>query len=161
MLSLVLVAVFVVAAASSRVDVPLGEVRASGYWLRKRWLAFLAATAPVVIGIGILLAPYSSAAGAARTEITVTSGQFFFLVNPASVPAGTRARIAFTSRDVNHGIGLYGPDGVLMGTVQAMPGYVNKLDVTLDEPGTYRLLCFEYCGIGHHRMEGRLEVTRG
>ena len=160
-MSLILVAVFVVAAASSRTDVAAGEVRASGYWLRKRWLAFLAATAPVVIGIGILLAPYSSAAGGGRTPIRVTSGQFFFLVAPASVPVGTRARLAITSRDVNHGVGLYGPDGVLEGTVQAMPGYVNHLDVTFDRPGTYRLLCFEYCGIGHHRMEGRLEVTRG
>jgi cytochrome c oxidase subunit 2 len=63
-----------------------------------------------------------------------------------------------TSRDVNHGLGLYGPDGVLLATVQAMPGYTNELDVTLKQTGTYRLLCFEYCGLGHHAMESRLEV---
>ncbi|HEU0337368.1 MAG TPA: hypothetical protein VFR43_12475 [Gaiellaceae bacterium] len=158
-LSALLVVLFVVAAAASGAELPADEVRARGYWLRKRWLALLAAAAPVLIGLGILLAPFPSGSGADRTEISVVSGQFFFQLDPATVPAGTRARFVLTSRDVNHGMGLYGPDGVLKGSVQAMPGYENRLDVTLEQPGTYRLLCFEYCGLGHHVMEGRLEVT--
>ena len=28
-----------------------------------------------------------------------------------------------------------------------------------DEPGTYRILCLEYCGVGHHRMVAQLEVV--
>jgi len=40
-----------------------------------------------------------------------------------------------------------------------MPGYHNKLDLTLDEPGTYRILCFEYCGLSHHLMQAAFTVT--
>lgn len=40
-----------------------------------------------------------------------------------------------------------------------MPGYHNTLDVTLDEPGRYRILCFEYCGLSHHVMQATFTVT--
>jgi cytochrome c oxidase subunit 2 len=156
--SSLLVVLFVVAAAAAGADLPADEVRSAGYRLRKRWLALLAAAATVLIGTAILLAPYPAGAGADRTRISVVSGQFFFRLDPQRVPVGTKARMVVTSRDVNHGLGLYGPDGVLLATVQAMPGYTNELDVTLKQTGTYRLLCFEYCGLGHHAMESRLEV---
>jgi len=44
--------------------------------------------------------------------------------------------------------------------VQAMPGYHNKLDVTLSEPGVYRIRCLEFCGLSHSTMESSFRVTR-
>ena len=39
-----------------------------------------------------------------------------------------------------------------------VPGQVSKLTVTVDDPGEYGILCNEYCGNGHHTMEGKLVV---
>ena len=51
---------------------------------------------------------------------------------PDRVPAGTRVRFDVSSIDVNHGFALHDPHGHLIGSVQAMPGYHNELDLTLD-----------------------------
>jgi len=78
---------------------------------------------------------------------------------PIKVPANALVEFRVTSRDVNHGFSLYAPDGELLGQTQAMPGYVHRLFMRLDRPGTYLALCLEYCGIGHHRMRGVFEVV--
>jgi cytochrome c oxidase subunit 2 len=49
----------------------------------------------------------------------------------------------------------------LIGSVQAMPGYHNKLDLTLSEAGVYRIRCLEYCGLMHSIMQSSFRVTRG
>ena len=69
-------------------------------------------------------------------------------------------RFDVTAVDVNHGFGLYKPSGHLIGSVQAMPGYHNKLDLTLDEPGgSTEIRCFEFCGLNHATMDGSFTVT--
>ena len=75
-----------------------------------------------------------------------------------TVPARTQVEFRVTTLDVNHGFSLYAPDGHLVTQTQAMPGYVNRLRVTFDEPGTYTVLCLEFCGMSHHRMRGVVEV---
>lgn len=151
--------VFAVAADMSRQEVPFERVQQGGYWFRKRWLAFLAALVPIIVGIGALTAPYASGGGSGRTLVKVTSRQFYFAFDPPSVPAGAKVRFAVTADDVTHAFGLYGPGGRLIGSVQAMPGYTNELDLTLTQPGRYRVLCFEYCGLGHHAMQSTFTVT--
>ena len=89
----------------------------------------------VVVGISLFDLPYASGGAAGRTVVKVTGGQFFWSLQPDKVPAGTRVRFDVTSVDVNHGFGLYDPHGHLIGSVQAMPGYHNKLDLTLTEVG--------------------------
>ena len=74
------------------------------------------------------------------------------------IPAGSLVEFRVTSKDVNHGFGVYSPEGVLLGQVQAMPGYVNRLLLRLDKPGTYRILCMEYCGLSHYIMQASFEV---
>ena len=61
--------------------------------------------------------------------------------------------------DVTHGLGVYDPQMRLIGQTQAMPGYENSLKLTLSEPGTYKLLCMEYCGLAHHAMTSDFTVT--
>ncbi len=142
----------------AREPVELTAVQRSGYRFRKRWLFLLAMLVPPVVGLGIIATPAIGGPGG-RVGIDVVGRQFSFTVEPPSVPVGTRARFTVTSADVNHGMGLVDPRGVLIGSVQMMPGYENRLDVTLSKPGTYRLLCFEYCGLAHHAMQGTLTVT--
>lgn len=153
--------IFVVAAAMSQESTPYSQVQRLGYWLRKRWLALLAVLVPPVIGLGIIAAPAGGGADGGRIEVDVVGRQFSFSIDPDSVPLGSRVRFSVTSVDVNHGMGLVDPTGVLVGSVQMMPGYTNELDLTLTKPGRYRMLCFEYCGLAHHAMEGGLTVTPG
>lgn len=63
-----------------------------------------------------------------------------------------------TSKDVNHGFGIYHANGHLLAQTQAMPGYINRLVYTFDEPGEYTILCLEYCGLAHHMMNTHFKV---
>jgi cytochrome c oxidase subunit 2 len=75
-----------------------------------------------------------------------------------TVPIRATVEFRVTTLDVNHGFSLYAPDGHLVAQTQAMPGYVNRLRVMFDQPGTYTVLCLEFCGMSHHRMRGGVEV---
>jgi cytochrome c oxidase subunit 2 len=130
-----------------------------GYWLRKRWLALLVVIGVLVVGISLLDLPFASGSASGRTVVKVTGGQFFWSLVPDRVPAGTHVRFDIGSVDVNHGFGLYDPSGHLIGSVQAMPGYTNELDLALDTPGLYRIRCLEYCGLSHSTMDGAFRVV--
>jgi cytochrome c oxidase subunit II len=159
-LVVLLATAFVVIAVQAGSEVGFERVHDVGYWLRKRWLALLVAVGVVVIGISLFDLPYASGGAAGRTVVNVTGGQFFWSLQPSSVPAGTRVRFDVTAVDVNHGFGLYDPHGRLIGSVQAMPGYHNKLDLTLSQAGVYRIRCLEFCGLNHSTMQSSFRVTR-
>jgi cytochrome c oxidase subunit 2 len=158
-LSGLLAAVFAVIAVQAGSEVAAQRVHDVGYWLRKRWLALLLVVGVVVVGISLFDLPYASGGASGRTMVRVTGGQFFWSLQPDRVAAGTPNRFDVTSIDVNHGFGLYDPHGHLIGSVQAMPGYHNKLDLTLTESGVYRVRCLEYCGLSHSTMEGSFTVS--
>lgn len=159
-LALLLAGGFLMIGVQAGSDVSAERVHRVGYWLRKRWLALLVVIGVLVVGLSLFDLPYASGGSAGRTIVKVTGGQFFWSLAPDSVPAGARVRFDVTSVDVNHGFGLYDPHGHLIGSVQAMPGYHNKLDLTLSEPGTYRIRCLELCGLNHATMEGSFMVVR-
>jgi cytochrome c oxidase subunit II len=56
---------------------------------------------------------------------------------------------------VNHGFSLL-PLNV---NLQVVPGYDYALRVTPTEAGDFRIVCNEFCGVGHHLMIGRVIVT--
>jgi cytochrome c oxidase subunit 2 len=158
-LALLLATAFVVIGVQAGSEVGFQRVHDVGYWLRKRWLALLVVIGVLVVGISLFDLPYASGGSAGRTVVKVTGGQFFWSLLPDRVPAGARIRFDVTSIDVNHGFGLYDPHGHLIGSVQAMPGYHNKLDLTLTNPGVYRIRCLELCGLNHATMEGSFTVV--
>jgi cytochrome c oxidase subunit 2 len=158
-LALFFAGVFLAIGVRAGADVPDERVHRVGYRLRKGWLALLLALGVVVVGISLLDLPFAKGSGAGRAEVKVTGGQFFWSLVPNNVPAGTRVRFDVSSIDVNHGFGLYDPHGHLIGSVQAMPGYHNKLDLTLTEAGVYRIRCLEFCGLNHSTMESSLTVA--
>ena len=59
-----------------------------------------------------------------------------------------------SSLDVNHGFSLY-PINI---NFQVVPGYDYGLRVTPNAAGDFRIICNEFCGIGHHNMVGRVIV---
>ncbi len=59
-----------------------------------------------------------------------------------------------SSADVNHGFSLF-PINV---NIQVVPGYDYALRVTPNAAGEFRVICNEFCGIGHHMMVGKIVV---
>ena len=66
----------------------------------------------------------------------------------------TEYTLHLSSLDVNHGFSLY-PINV---NFQVVPGYDYGLRVTPNASGDFRIICNEFCGIGHHTMVGRVIV---
>lgn len=155
-LALLIAVLFVTVARHTVTDVPFERVQAVGYWLRKRWLAFLCAMLVVVVGLSLFELPYAS--GSPRRVVHVTGVQFAWIITPSELPLNEPVRFDITSRDVNHGFGIYDPHGHLIGSVQAMPGYTNKLDLTFHDPGVYHIFCMELCGVDHALMQSSFTV---
>ena len=59
-----------------------------------------------------------------------------------------------SSLDVNHGFSLF-PINV---NIQVVPGYDYGLRITPNTSGDFRIICNEFCGIGHHLMVGKIIV---
>jgi cytochrome c oxidase subunit 2 len=114
-----------------------------------------------VIGYSLTKLPYSSGSATASVVVQATGHQWAWEMAPATVPAGRMVEIRVTGADVNHGFALYDTHGRLVTQTQAMPGYTNVIRYTFTEPGTYRVRCLEYCGLGHHTMTVPLIVTAG
>jgi len=75
-------------------------------------------------------------------------------INELHVPAGVPVRVVLTSQDVIHS--FYIP--ALRIKQDAVPGTTRDLWFTADRPGTYHLLCAEFCGTNHSRMRGDVVV---
>lgn len=78
---------------------------------------------------------------------------------PLVLKTGAPVEFRVTSSDVNHGFAIYAPNGRIAIQTQAMPGFTNKILHTFTEPGTYRVMCLEYCGVGHAPMVAEFEVN--
>ena len=91
-------------------------------------------------------------------EVYVVARQFLFdpgTSEPIRLPAGSTVTFHVTSADVVHGFDLADTNVNTM----VIPGQVAKLTVEFDEPATYGIICHEYCGAGHHTMEGKVVVV--
>ncbi|UCE78322.1 MAG: cytochrome c oxidase subunit II [Nitrospiraceae bacterium] len=68
------------------------------------------------------------------------------------VPVGKPVRLTLASRDVLHS--LYLPDFRIKEDL--VPRMTNYLWFAAKQPGLYRILCTEYCGLGHSQMRTAL-----
>jgi cytochrome c oxidase subunit 2 len=161
---------FVAASAGQRAAVDYGRVN------RFRLLFFAALSVILLTFLAFTLRrlPYAAEASTANQVVHAVGKQYEWSltegVGPSlatwnrdfspsvTVPAGTPIEFRVTTLDVNHGFSLYAPDGHLVAQTQAMPGYMNRLRITFDQPGTYTVLCLEFCGLSHHRMRGVVQV---
>ena len=126
------------------------------------WFFWILIVAGVVIAVITMLdLPYAATRGDTPENavvVDVEGRQWLWQVSEAELNAGDTVVFNVTAGDVNHGLGIYDPDMRMVGQVQAMPGYVNVLALTLDRPGTYKMLCMEYCGLVHHAMVSEFTV---
>ena len=134
------------------------EVTAAGYAIRRYWFWVTLLTAVAVFAITIPAFPYQRAFDVRNAlHVQVTAQQYGFTL-PSTIPLNRPVVFDVTSRDVNHGFGIYTPGGRIFSQVQAMPGYVNHLELTFTKPGHYTIRCLEYCGIAHSAMQGGFDV---
>lgn len=132
---------------------------ASRWRARLFWLA-------IVCGAAITFATLTEwpipghAAQAARPDVVVRAvgHQWRWALDRDSVRAGELVEFQVTAEDVNHGFAIYQGKSRIIAQAQAMPGYVNKLQVRFAEPGAYEVLCLEYCGLAHHGMRATINV---
>lgn len=119
----------------------------------------------VIVGLAVTygtLVPWPYSPDPRNTDapmrVNAVSEQWSWSVDRTQLPLNKPVVFYVTSRDVNHGFGLYDSNRKLLTQVQAMPGYVNKVHYTFTRPGQYRVLCLEYCGLIHHDMIAELTV---
>ena len=159
----ILTGVFIaVALNAGKEAVDYAPVQSKAFGVRRWlfWLLLLGGVLTTVITTQDL--PYAATRGQtadADVVIDVNGRQWFWEMSATEVSAGDTVLFNLTASDVNHGFGVYDPNMVMLGQTQAMPGYTNSLKLTLTEPGAYRLLCLEYCGLAHHGMIGELTVN--
>ncbi|MBW7857565.1 MAG: cytochrome C oxidase subunit II [Leptonema sp. (in: Bacteria)] len=67
---------------------------------------------------------------------------------------GQSYRIHISSMDLGHGFSLM-PINM---NFQVSPGYDHVLTMTPTRKGEYEIICNEFCGIGHHKMVGKIIV---
>lgn len=72
--------------------------------------------------------------------------------------AHTRYRIWLSSMDALHGFSLVGHGENI--NLEVAPDHAYGALFTPDTPGTYLIVCNEYCGLGHQAMKGRIVVER-
>jgi cytochrome c oxidase subunit 2 len=68
--------------------------------------------------------------------------------------AGAQYTLHLSSADINHGFSLY-PVNL---NFQIVPGYDYALKIVPNKSGDFRVICNEFCGVGHHMMVGRVVV---
>jgi cytochrome c oxidase subunit 2 len=141
-----------------------GPLTATAYRIRP-WLFLIVALVMVALNWRTLSElPYRSVARADAATVVpqrvdVVSEQWDWQIVPDKVVVGRPVDFHVTSRDVNHGFAIYDPSLRIVAQVQAMPGFDNVLRHTFEQPGTYRLMCLEYCGLAHHSMFGQIVVA--
>lgn len=87
-------------------------------------------------------------------EAVLIAQTFAFTPKEITIPAGSKVTFIVTSRDVIHGFKIENSPV----NVMVVPGQISRVTARFDHPGTYLILCHEFCGGGHHVMSGKLIV---
>ncbi|MEN1967303.1 cytochrome C oxidase subunit II [Lentibacillus sp. N15] len=158
---LIIVIVFGYVAIKSRERQAYEPIKKKWYKARKFYGMTLVVFMLVITIYTLRELPYDIPVYGAEKEaivVDVEAMQFAFQMSETEFTVGEPVEFHVTSRDVNHGFGIYDEDMTLIAQTQAMPDYTNNVYITFDKPGTYQVLCLEYCGLAHHAMIQKFEV---
>lgn len=87
-------------------------------------------------------------------ELQMVAQMWSFQPSTVTLPAGSTVNLYVTSKDIIHGFKVERKNVNLM----AVPGAINYIQVTFNEPGEYFFACHEFCGAAHHTMAGRFII---
>ncbi len=152
---------FLYVVARSGAPLQYEGVQKKAYGIR-RWFFW----ALVLLGVGTAYAtlvkfpiPDQRGLVAGARIVDVVGKQWYWELSANRFDAGVPVEFRVTSGDVNHGFGIYDPNDRLIAQTQAMPGFTNRLVHVFTQPGKYRVLCLEYCGLVHHNMVAEFEIV--
>lgn len=130
----------------------------------RTWFGIVVVLLVALLFATIFFTPYGRSTTSTRQEVNVQARQFAFVVDKSTIRVGEPVKFHLTSADVNHGFAVFNDQNGFLFQAQVMPGKTQDYVYTFKKPGTYRIVCFEYCGVGHDQMAGtfrvRLQVTR-
>lgn len=79
---------------------------------------------------------------------------------PVVLETGTEYDIHLSSQDVQHGFSVRPGESLSQQiNLQVFPGTEWVVPMTFDDPGTYHVICNEFCGQGHASMYGKFYVV--
>lgn len=90
------------------------------------------------------------------TPIYILARQYYWSIGKLVLIKGIEYDIWVSSMDVIHGFEIVGA-GVVY-NLMVMPGMAYLVHISFSKPGTYYLICNEYCGYGHPYMRAIIEV---
>jgi cytochrome c oxidase subunit 2 len=129
--------------------------------LESYWGYFVASFLVLLFVLTMIDLPYGNASPPKDAQrVRVVAQQFAWNIQPAVVAARRPVAFTLTSKDVQHGFGIYGPSGKLLFQVQ-VPAAGESAQIatfTFPKPGTYVIDCLEFCGFHHHLMTATLRV---
>jgi len=70
------------------------------------------------------------------------------------VPRGSQVTFYVTSKDIIHG--FYVEQHSV--NLEVIPGQVVRASTVFNRPGTFKIICNQYCGAGHQMMYGEIVV---
>jgi len=87
--------------------------------------------------------------------VTMVAARYGFYPQEIEVPANTPVKLRIASFDVLHGVHVPFSN---MNTM-VVPGYVSEVHTQFQTPGSFPMICNEYCGLGHDYMYSKIHVT--
>jgi halocyanin-like protein len=92
-------------------------------------------------------------------DVYIGAMRYAFDGLPAVLETGREYVFHLGSYDVQHGFSVRQEDTLSKQlSLQMLPGYEWKVPMQFDEPGTYHVVCNEFCGTGHRTMHATFEV---
>ncbi len=88
-------------------------------------------------------------------QVYAVAQMWQFQPNQIFIPAGSEVDFYVTSKDVVHGFNISDKNVNLM----AIYGNINKTTVRFEKSGIYKIVCHEYCGVGHQSMQAEVIVN--
>jgi cytochrome c oxidase subunit 2 len=155
--ALIGIGIAIAVAASTFSRGPMDERKAAH---RERGWLFIVIALLVALLLGtIFFIPYGRTAPRDSQVVDVTAFQFGWLLSKQTVRANVPVEFVLHSKDVNHDFGVYDAKGVYQFQVGIVPDYTQKVVHTFTRAGRYDILCLEYCGLEHTKMETHFEVV--
>jgi cytochrome c oxidase subunit II len=109
----------------------------------------------LLLGAALVSARQDPVTASAPREIEVVAKKFTFEPAKVEVTEGERIRLMVRSADGVHGIEIKKLD---INKMVPGDGTPVQIDFVAPGPGTYEVMCSEYCGDGHETMTGMLVV---
>jgi cytochrome c oxidase subunit II len=109
-----------------------------------------------VVALLGLAAPVFAAQGSAAEspEVKMTAKKYEFSPNVMTVHQGAHVKLIITALDRDHGFKL----AAFHINQRLKKGEPETIEFTADRAGTFPFECSVVCGMGHHRMKGKLVV---